>query len=502
MPSAPLFPTTKAVSKSAKRRWRALAVLATAQLMLLLDTTVVNVALAPIQHNLTFSHVGLSWVVNGYTLPFGGLLLLGGRLADAMGRRRFFLAGLALFAVASTLGGLAVTPAMLVTSRILQGVGGAMVAPAALSLVTVMFTSASERASALSVWGVLRGLGAMLGAVLGGVLVSYLSWRWVFFINLPIAAVAFALAPTLIPESRSPDRGRPDYLGAMLVTAALSLIVYGLLAKAGRPWSSASVMGSIIVGIALLALFGWVEARARNPLVPLGFLRSRRRALGNAVLLAYSAAMAVLFFSMALYLQQIAHLGAVYTGLSFLPIGPVFMLTGGLTARLISRAGQRSVTVTGLLLLTAAFALFAQVHVGGSYIRDVLIGMILFPAGAGFAVISSMIASVDGATGRDAGLASGINNTAQQIGMALGLAALVSVGEAHTQALLASGDDAARAAAAGYSFTFTVTAVLMAVTAIAAAVGFPARPRPARAAAPCQPAGQLTGEEDRQNGTA
>jgi predicted MFS family arabinose efflux permease len=288
----------------------------------------------------------------------------------------------------------------------------------------------------------------------------------------------------------------------MLVTAALSLIVYGLLAKAGHPWSAATVTGSIAVGAALLALFGWVEARARNPLVPLGFLRSRQRTLGNAVLLAYSAAMAVLFFSMALYLQQIAHLGALHTGLSFLPIGPLFMLTGGLTARLIPRFGHRSVAVTGLLLLTAAFTLFAQVHVGGSYVRDVLIGMLLFPAGAGFAVISSMIASVDGATGRDAGLASGINNTAQQIGMALGLAALVSVGEAHTQALLASGADAARAAAAGYSFTFAVTAVLMAVTTIAAAVGFPARPRRAPAAVPGQAAGQPTGEENRHNGTA
>jgi predicted MFS family arabinose efflux permease len=288
----------------------------------------------------------------------------------------------------------------------------------------------------------------------------------------------------------------------MLVTAALSLIVYGLLTKADHSWSAASVTGSIVAGIALLALFGWVEARTRNPLVPLGFLRSRRRALGNIVLLAYSAAMAVLFFSMALYLQQVAHLGAVYTGLSFLPIGPVFMLTGGLTARLIARAGQRCVAVTGLLLLTAAFALFAQVHVGGPYVRDVLIGMIIFPAGAGFAVISSMIASVDGATGRDAGLAGGINNTAQQIGMALGLAALVPVGEAHAQALRASGSNAAQAAAAGYSFTFTVTAALMAVTAIVAAVGFPARPRRAHVTAAGQAAGQLTGEENRRNGTA
>ncbi|MEV6897015.1 MFS transporter [Amycolatopsis sp. NPDC051372] len=461
------LPST-ASATAARRRWWGLIVLAVAQLMLLLDTTVVNVALAPIQHDLAFSHVGLSWVVNGYTLPFGGLILLGGRIADALGRRRVFLAGLALFAVASAIGGVAVTPAMLVISRVLQGVGGALVAPAALSLVTVLFTEPAERARALSTWGVLRGLGAALGAVLGGVLVTYLSWRWVFFVNLPIAVVAFVCAPALVSESRSPRRGRPDIAGAVLATVGLTLIVYGLLAAAGR-WAA-------VVGVVLVLAFGWWQSKASNPLVPLGFLLSRRRAIGNLVLLTFSAAMGVLFFTMALYVQQVAGLNALYSGLSFLPIGPLFMLTGWLTARLIPRIGQRAVMVLGLLLLTAAFVMFAGVDVGGSSVRDVLIGMLLFPLGAGFAVISGMIASVDGTTGADAGTASGINNTSQQIGMALGLATLVAVGDAHTRSLLSAGADSAHAAAGGYALSFAVTAGVMAFTTLVAAVFLP-KPR-------------------------
>jgi len=460
------------------RRWWGLTVLAVAQLMLLVDTTVVNLALAPIQQDLHFTHLGLSWVINGYTLPFGGLLLLGGRIADALGRRRVFLAGLALFAVASAIGGLAGSPLVLVLSRVLQGVGGALVAPAALSLVAVLFTGPSERASALSIWGVLRGLGAVLGAVLGGILVTYLSWRWVFFINLPIAAIALVLTPRLVPESRAPRRGRPDIAGAVLATAAITLFVYGLLAKADHEWASASVVAPVVAGILLLAIFCVVESKVLNPLVPLSFLRSRRRTIGNLVLLSYSAAMGVLFFSMALYLQEVLHYSALWSGLSFLPIGPFFMLTGGLNARLVPRIGTRTVMVTGLLLITAAFALFAQVGVGGSYVRTVLIGMILFPMGAGLAVISSMIASVDGATGQDAGLASGINNTAQQVGTALGLAALVSVGDSHTASLLRAGVDADQAAAAGYATSFAATAVLMAGTAVLAMVGMRADRRP------------------------
>ncbi|WP_326836501.1 MFS transporter [Amycolatopsis rhabdoformis] len=451
-----------------------------AQLMLLLDATVVNVALAPIQQDLPFTHVGLSWVVNGYTLPFGGLLLLGGRIADGIGRRRVFVIGLALFAVASAIGGVAGTPALLILSRVLQGVGGALVAPAALSLVTVLFTEPGERARALSTWGVLRGLGAMLGAVLGGVLVTYLSWRWVFFINLPIAALALAFAPRLVPESRGPRTGRLDIAGAVLVTLGLTLLVYGLLASSEQSWGSPLVVGTLAAGVVLLAAFFWWQRKAANPLVPLGFLRSRRRAVGNFVLLAFSAALAVLFFTLALYLQQVVHLNALYAGLSFLPIGPLFMLTGWLTARLIPRIGQRAVMVLGSLLLTAAFVLFADVHVGGSYVRDVFIGVLLFALGAGFTVISGMIASVDGATGADAGLASGINNTAQQIGLALGLATLVAIGDARTRALTDAGTESLHAAAAGYSLSFAVTAGLMAVAALVAAFGLPSARSAAR----------------------
>ena len=466
-----------AVRARARRRW-ALCVLAVAQLMLLLDTTVVNVALAPIQRDLGFSHVGLAWVVNGYALPFGGLLLLGGRIADLCGRRRIFSAGLALFALASALGGLATDPAMLVTSRVLQGVGGALVAPAALSLVTVLFTEPGERAAALSLWGVLRGLGAVLGAVLSGVFVAYISWRWVFFINLPIAASAFFLAPRLIPESRGARAGRPDVLGAVLATVSITLVVYGLLAKSGRAWVSPQVTGPGMVGLILFGAFILVESRAQSPLVPLRFFRSRRRSIGNLVLLCYSAAMAVLFFSMALYLQQVLRLGPLAAGLSFVPIGPMFMLSGGLTSRLLPRLGMRWVMTGGLALLTAAFAIFSGVGRHDSSLIGVLAGMILFPLGAGFVVISATIASVDGTTGEDAGIAGGINNASQQVGLAIGLAALVSVGDGRTAELLRHGVGTAQAAASGYGLTFATTGALMAATAAVVLLGITRRRGP------------------------
>ena len=261
------------------------------------------------------------------------------------------------------------------------------------------------------------------------------------------------------------------------MTVAITLFVYGLLAKADHEWVSTSVFVPVVAGVVLLAIFCVVESKVLNPLVPLSFLRSRRRTIGNLVLLSFSAAMGMLFFSMALYLQQVLALRRCRPP-SFLPIGPLFMLTGGLNARLTPRLGTRTVMVTGLLLLTAAFALFAQVSVGGSYVRTVLIGIILFGMGAGFAVISSMIASVDGATGQDAGLASGINNTAQQVGTALGLAALVSIGDSHTASLLRAGVDASQAAAAGYATSSAATAVLMAATAVLALVGMRADRRP------------------------
>jgi MFS family permease len=452
-----------------EHRWAALAVLALVQLMLFVDTTAVNVALDPMQRDLGFGAAGLTWVVNGYALPFGGLLLLGGRLGDVAGRRRVFLAGLWLFAAASAAAGLSVDPSMLVLSRFLQGVGAALVAPAALSLVTLLFRDPAERTRAFSVWGVLRGSGVTAGVLLAGILVTFLSWRWVFFINLPIAAVAIVLAPRLVPESRAERGARLDIPGGLLVTAGVSSIVFGLVEKTGNSWFAAAVAGPLAVGVALLLAFLAVEARVGRPLVPPAFWRSRRRAAGNVVLAVFSAGVAVLFFSGALFMQQVLHYSPLATGLAFLPVGPVFVLGVSANAWAIARAGVRVVMAGGLGLVALALVLLAAVDVDSSY-WQLLPSMILFPLGGAFVVVAATMAGVEGATGENAGLASGVNNAAQQLGMAVGLAAFVTIGADRTARLLATGADGASAATSGFALTFAATAALMLVGALAALV--------------------------------
>jgi MFS family permease len=452
-----------------ERRWAALAVLALVQLMLFVDTTAVNVALDPMRRDLHFGAAGLTWVVNGYALPFGGLLLLGGRLGDVLGRRRVVLAGLWLFAVASALAGLSVDPSMLVLSRFLQGVGAALVAPAALSLVTLLFRDAAERTRAFSVWSVLRGTGVTVGVLLAGILIASLSWRWVFFINLPVAAVAIVLAPRLVPESRAQRGARLDVPGGILVTAAVSSIVFGLVEKTGNAWTSLGVAGSSALGAALLLAFLAVEARVDRPLVPPRFWRSRRRAAGNVVLAVFSAGVAVLFFSGALFMQQVLHYSPLATGLAFSPVGPVFVLGVSANAWALARVGVRTLTAGGLALVGLAVALLAGADAGSSY-WQLLPSMILFPLGGAFVVVAATMAAVEGATGEDAGLASGVNNAAQQLGMAVGLAAFVTVGADRTASLLAAGTDGVSAATSGFALTFAATAALMLLGALSALV--------------------------------
>lgn len=448
------------------RRWRSLAVIAVAQLMLLLDMTVVNVALTPIQRNLHFTAAGLAWVVDGYALPFGGLLLLGGRLADIAGRKRTFLIGLTLFALSSAVGGFAGTPAMLISARVFQGIAGALMAPAALALITTLFTERGERATALSVWSGLRGVGVTLGVVLSGGLVALLSWRWVFFINIPIAVAVLMLASELIPESRPGEHRRLDALGALLITGGLSLSALGLLEKADHAWSEPWTWLPLSVGVLLTLTFIRVEARTEQPLVPLAFFRSPERAIGNLALAVFSAALGLLFFSMPLYLQQVLRYSPLLTGLAFLPVGPMFALMAAWSPGLVRRFGLHVTMAAGLAIVALALLLLSGLHPSGSYARTVLPSLLFFPLGGAMVVVAGTIASVSGTSEQNAGLASGVNNVAQQMGMALGLAALVSVGVSRSQALAGQGVSAAQAMTGGFALGFTITAMIAVVMAL------------------------------------
>ena len=337
--------STNPVSGPESRRWWALGTICLVQVMLLLDVTVVNIALPPVQRDLGFSSTGLAWVVNGYTVTYGGLLILGGRLGDLLGRRRMFSTGLGVFALSSAAAGLAPNAGMLVAARLVQGVGAALVSPAALALVTLLFDRPRERARAMAIWSGLAGLGAALGVVVSGVVIDVASWRWIFFINLPIAVVAFAATRRFVSESRAAARrGRPDVAGAVLVTAGLSAAVFGLLEKGNRPWLCFPVLGWIGIGAALLVAFLWVEARVALPLVPLAFLRSRNRSAANIVRVCYYVGFATFFFSLSLYVQRQLRFPPLAAGFAFVPFGLVILFSATVLApRLLRRFGAAGV---------------------------------------------------------------------------------------------------------------------------------------------------------------
>ena len=465
------------------RRRRALWIICLAQVMLLLDVTVVNVALPPIQHDLGFSVTNLAWVVNGYTVTYGGLLMLGGRMGDLLGRRRMFQIGLVVFALSSASGGLAQQSGVLVASRFVQGTGAALVSPAALSLLTLMFTRPQERARAMAIWSGLAGVGAALGVMLSGVLTDLASWRWIFFINVPIAAFVLIATPRLVSESRAARRGRPDIAGAVLITLGLVLIVFGLLEKGSHPWLSFSVLGWAAIGVLLLIGFVLVEARAAQPLVPLSFLRSRNRTIANVVRICYYVGFATLFFSLSLYMQHVLRFSALATGFAFVPFGLTILVSATVLApRLLHRFGVRMLNAGGLALSTVGYILLAGLTAHGTYVGDVLPGLILVPLGGGLVLVGSTVAGLDGATGEDAGIATGMNNASMQIGSAIGLAALVSLGTSHAAVLARTGLDPVTAAAHGYALSLAVAA---GVTGFGALLGFfGIRPAAARTAQP------------------
>ena len=466
-----------------RRRWLALYVLCLGTLMIVLDTTIVNVALPSIRASLSFSQASLAWVVNAYLLTFGGFLLLGGRLGDLYGQRRLFVAGIALFTLASAVCGLSGSQGMLVAARAVQGVGGAVAAAIQLSLVMTLFTEPAERAKAMGIAGFVVAGGGSLGVLLGGVLTDVLSWHWIFLVNIPIGAIVCTLAPRLVPAVPGPPRtGRLDLAGALTVTAGLMLAVDAIVNGNHDGWTSGRTLGLLGAAAALIVLFVIVERRVSAPLLPLALLRLRNLATANVVGVLWAAALFAWFFLSALYLQLVLHYSPLQVGLAFLPANLIMgAFSVGLSARLVIRFGIRGPLAIGLLFACAGLILFARAPVHGGFAADVLPSMLLLGFGAGMAFNPVLLAAMSDARPEQAGLASGIVNTSFMMGGALGLAVLASLAASRTGALLGSGAGRAAALLGGYHLAFLVGAVCaLAAAAIAAAL---LRTRPATAPA-------------------
>ncbi|WP_327084621.1 MFS transporter [Nocardiopsis sp. EMB25] len=445
------------------RRWWILALLSSLQLMILLDMTVVNVALPRIQEGLGFSPSGLTWVVNGYVLAAGGLLMLGGRMADFFGRRRVLLIGVVVFGLASALSGAATAPWMMIVGRFGQGTAEALVAPASLALIALLFTDPKERTKALGLWGGLAGIGGALGYVLSGVLTDLASWRWIFFINLPVALVVLFLVPRFVAESRM-TRGKDDSLdlvGAATLTLGLVGVVYGLLQAAERSWGSVQVLAPLVVGAALLVLMVVVERRSRNPLIPLDFFANRTRSTINLVSLLFMAAFISYTFMMSLFNQQILGLSPLMAGLAWLPLTVGIPVGLGVSTALVPRLGVKVVAALGYAGAGGGLILTSMVTPDSSYFLGVVPGMLVFGLFAGLSMPASLNAALHGVTGQDSGLASGVLTTMQQVGSATGVAVLVTLAIRHAETAIEAGASAPVAAAQGYSLAFLVGGVLM-----------------------------------------
>jgi EmrB/QacA subfamily drug resistance transporter len=438
-----------------QRRWIALALLCVAQFVVVLDASIVNVALPTVGRALHFSESSLPWVVNAYVLTFGGFLLLGGRVADLIGRRRVFMAGLVLFAFASLFGGLATTAGQLIAARAVQGVGAAMLSPAALSIVTTTFRDGAERNRALGVWGAVAGSGGAAGVLLGGALTQGPGWEWVFWVNVPIGLIAAAIAPSLIAESRAETETRHfDIAGAVSVTGGLSLLVYALVDANNAGWGSARTIVLLALSAALLGAFAVIERRSRAPLVPFSIFGLRTVSGANVVGLLTGASLFSMFFFISLYMQQVLGYDAIKAGLSYLPLAVSIILAAGIASQLVTRVGFKPVLAAGMALIAGGLLWFSQISVHGSFLADILGPSLLAAVGLGFAFVPVTIAAVSGVDDHEQGLASGMINTAQQVGGALGLAVLAAIstsviGSSHDPAILTRGFHSAFLAGAG-----------------------------------------------------
>jgi EmrB/QacA subfamily drug resistance transporter len=446
---------------STRARWLALIIVCLGDLMIVLDVTIVGVALPSIREDLGFSESSLAWVANAYLLTFGGFLLLAGRLGDLFGHRRLFLAGIVLFTSASLACGLAVSQGMLVGARAVQGLGAAVVSAVALSLIVTLFTEPAERAKAMGVFGFVAAGGGTIGVLLGGILTDALSWHWIFLVNVPIGIAVFALSLAILPSrGRQVFAGRLDVAGAVTVTASLMLAVYAIVNGNDAGWTSARTLGLLGASAVLLGVFFAIEARVRSPLVPLGLFRLRNIAVSNVVGVFWAAAMFAWFFLSALYLQLVLGYSPLQVGLAFLPanlIMAVFSL--GLSAKLVMRFGIRVPLATGLGLAAIGLFLFARAPVDGNFAVDVLPNMLLLGVGAGMAFNPLLLAAMNDVSPSDAGLASGVVNTAFMMGGALGLAALASLAASRTDTLVSSHESQLSALTGGYNLAFLVGAI-------------------------------------------
>jgi EmrB/QacA subfamily drug resistance transporter len=447
-------------STAARRRWLALAVLAAAQFMVFLDETVVNVALPSIKADLGFSQASLAWVVNAYMLTFGGLLLLGGRVADLFGRRRIFLAGIALFGAASLLDGLAQSEGMLIAARGLQGLGAALATPAALSLVTVLFPAGKERAKALGVWGALSGLGFAIGILLGGAITDLASWRWVFLINVPIALAALFVVPRVLADSRVAGRRRFDFAGAVTVTVGMSTLVYALLNTADAGWRSSETYGLLAAAALLLGTFALIESRSDAPLLPAGLVHRRATLVPNLLQLLLGSSLISTLFLLTLYIQQVLGYTPLQAGLSYLPLAGGVAAATGVANQLVPRLGPRPFAALGMGTAAAGLVVLGHAPAAGDYFADVLPGLVLLGLGAGFSFVSITTAALARVDESASGLASGLLSTAVMTGGALGLAVLASIASTRSSDLLKSGTSPLNAQVEGLQLAFLLAAAL------------------------------------------
>jgi EmrB/QacA subfamily drug resistance transporter len=421
------------------RRWIALILLCFAQFIVVLDASIVNVALPSIGEALNFSQDNLAWVVNAYVLTFGGFLLLGGRLADLLGRRRVFISGLLLVAVASLAAGFADNEGQLIAARAAQGLGAAIISPSALSIVTNTFRDGPERNKALGAWGAVAGAGGAAGVLFGGILTDGPGWEWVLWINVPVALIVAALAPRLILESRSESITRHfDTAGAVSVTAGLSVLVFAIVDANDAGWGSTQTLGLLALSAALIAAFVAIELRSHAPLVPFRIFRLRTLTGANTVGLLLGGSLFAMFFFITLYMQQVLGYSPIEAGLSYLPLALMIIVASGIASGLVTRIGFKPVLAAGMAIIAGALVWFSQVSVGGGYVSDILGPSLLAAIGLGFAFVTTTIAAVSGVREQEAGLASGLINTSQQIGGALGLAVLATIANSRTDDLVAS----------------------------------------------------------------
>src|SRR4051812_12559930 len=456
---------TSVTTADDRQRWIALVVLCLGYLMIILDATIVNVALPTIQKDLGFSQSGLAWVVNAYLIAFGGLLLLAGRLGDLIGRRRVFLIGLVAFTTASLLCGISNSRGLLIGARFVQGAGGALTSAVILGMIVTMFQQPREQAKAIGVYSFVASSGASIGLLAGGIITQSINWHWIFFVNLPIGIATFLLARRVVPHDEGIGLSKgADVPGGVLITGSLMLGVYTIVEARDYGWGSLHTLGLGAVALALLGAFIWRQATARNPLMPLRVFRSRNTWAANLVQMLMVAGMFGMFFLGALYLQRVLGFDPLEVGLAFLPVSlGIGVMSLGVSGRLILRFGGRATLIPGPALIVAGLALFARTPVDGNYWVDVFPPLLLLGVGAGMGFPALMTMAMSGATPEDSGLASGLVNTSQQVGGAIGLALLATLSTTRTDHLLSSGESNAAALTSGYHLAFAIGAGLVVV---------------------------------------